>query len=470
MKKRLLTVTALLVGAAMAFTGCEKSAGGAAQSGGAQAKVPLSYLAWNLGTVEENNLERMRLAAFQEAHPEVQLSILEIPKNADGTSQSYQDYMASLAAQANLPDVYMQSSVPEQVGKGWAYNASSLTANDPDFQKVIPAFKEGARINGQVYGLPNQAHLFGMAINLSIFEELNAPPLPFEYTVGDLRQAIARVSTNKYKGIDNFGIEDWGAASIDPSLGFGTFNASGFHFTSPAYAEALGVIQDVVARGQSGSGSFLPAASWLPEGVTWPWGEGYIALQYEATWSLAGFVNGERPFKADLMPLPGGKVVLVPDFIFIGANTKNPELAYELAKWMGFGETGQKKMVELAKAGGKQMPGIPLAPGAYPEVDAFFLQNYRGLTNFMKLYQMITEKPESILIEGYKIVPGYDLARFNADTGILGTVNGAQKSLTMGELITSIIRGERQLADYAGEMERIANAEWQKALQAAAGK
>ncbi|MDR2536468.1 MAG: hypothetical protein LBD29_10615 [Treponema sp.] len=458
MKKIIAGLIAVMCTTAMGFGG-PKSEG---QSGGQ--KVQIRYLAWNLGTPEENNLERRMLAAFQEAHPEAQLTILEVPRNADGTNGSYDNYINALAAQSNLPDVFMWTSVPDTAGKGWAYNISEYAAKDPDYQKVISALRNSAQVNGHVYAIPNQAHLYGMAVNLSIFEELNVPPLPFTYTLEDLRARIAQTTTNKYKGIDNFAIEDWGPFTIDSKLGYATFDAKGYHFTSPAYAQAVSMYRDVVARGQTGNGNMIDPASWLPEGVGWAWGEGYIALQYEATWNLNGFVNGERPFKADLMPLPNEKVVLVPDFIYIGANTKQPGLAYELAKWMGFGGEGQKKRVEIAKSAGLNLNGIPLAPGAYPEVDAFFLQNYRSLRNFTQIYQMIQQKPQNVIVEGFKVVPGFNLSRFTADTGVLGRVGGTEKSLLMNELVVSIVRGERELADYAPEMERIANSEYQKAL------
>jgi multiple sugar transport system substrate-binding protein len=83
----------------------------------------------------------------------------------------------------------------------------------------------------------------------------------------------------------------------------------------------------------------------------------------------------------------------------------------------------------------------------------------------MRLYQMIQDKPQNIIVEGYKVVPGFARSRFEADTGVLGTVGGVEKSLTMNELVMSIVQGKRQLADYAAEMERIANSEYQKALE-----
>lgn len=461
MKKLLLALAVLVFPTTMAL------ASGSRQVG---QKVPLTYLAWNLGTKEEPSLDREMLLAFQEAHPDVALTILEVPTNADGTAGSYDNYLNSLAAQANLPDVFMWTSVPDTAARGWSLNVSDYALNDPDFQRVTAALRENSKVNGHVYAFPSSMYLYGMAVNQTIFEELNVPPLPFSYTIDDLRDRIARTTTDKYKGIDNFAIEDWGAFTLDSKLGFGTFDGERYNYTSDAYASVIGIYQDVASRRQTGNGNIVEPSSWLPEGAGWAWGEGYIALQYEATWSLDGFVNGDRPFKADILPLPGEKAVLVPDFIYVGANTKQTALAYELAKWMSFGADGQKKRVEIAKAAGKNLDRMPIAPGAYPEIDSYYLQNYRSLRNFIQLYEMIQQKPENVIVEGYKVVPGYERSRYTADTGVLGMVGGVQKSMTMNELVMSIVRGERQLADYAAEMERIANSEYQRAAAAVRDK
>ncbi|MCL2128518.1 MAG: hypothetical protein FWH38_09705, partial [Treponema sp.] len=227
-----------------------------------------------------------------------------------------------------------------------------------------------------------------------------------------------------------------------------------------AFASAIDMYRNIVTRGQTGNQGLVDPASWLPPGPHWAWGEGFIAFQYEASWAVQTFVSGERPYKADLLPLPGQKVVLVPDFIFIGAQTQSPDLAYELARWMTYGEAGQKKRVELARAGNFIWNGVPLSPGAIPEVDNFFLGGYKQLPSFTKIYQMLQQHPENAILEGFKVVPGFNRSRHDADTGVLGMAYGRRKSLTMGELINAIIRGDFQLADYASEMDRIANSEY----------
>lgn len=486
MKKFLSTLLAIMLIASLAFTGCskpkddqvttkndqpettesvteapdttetEETVTEAPEAGVFDEPVTLSYLAWNLGTAEEDNLERKMLAKFQEVYPNVTINVVEVPLNEDGTPGNYGDYLNTLASQKALPDVYMWTSVPDTASQGWVADVSEYALDDVEYQNVVSAVRDGGLVNGKVYGIPFQMHLFGIMQNYNIYEELNVDPLPYSYTLDDLLEKIAATTTDKYRGIDNFGIEDWGALVNSDTIGFGTFDGEKYNFSSPEYAKAIDVYKEVVEKGYTGNGNFT--GPWLPEGASWAWGEGYIANQYEASWAIAGFQNGERPFRSDLIPLPNEKVVLVPDFIFVAANTANAEAAYELAKWMSFGVDGMKARMAIKDENGiVGYSGLPLNAGYDTEIDEYFLKDYADFPMFLQVYASLKEKPENVYVEGFKVVPGYTKSRFEGDTGVVGTVNGEEKSLMMQELINAIIKGEKQLSDYAVEMDKVAN-------------
>ncbi len=481
MKKILSTLMAILLVAALVFSGCSKSddpksdtdqkdttedntddspdvtePAGEPEKGVFDEPVTLSYLAWNLGTAEEDNLERKMLAKFKEVYPNATINIVEVPLNEDGTAGNYGDYLNTLASQKALPDVYMWTSVPDTASAGWAADVSAYALEDTDYRNVVAAVRDGGLINEKVYGIPFAMHLFGIMQNYNIYDELNVDPLPYSYTLEELLGKIAATTSDKYRGIDNFAIEDWGALVNSDTIGFGTFDGEKYNFSSEEFAKAIDTYKEVVEKGYTGNGSFT--GPWLPEGAGWAWGEGYVANQYEASWAIAGFQNGERPFKSDLIPLPNEKVVLVPDFIFVAANTANAEAAYELAKWMSFGVDGMKaRMAIKDEFGIVGYSGLPLNAGYDAEIDEYFLKDYADFPMFLQVYASLKEKPENVYVEGFKVVPGYTKSRFDADTGVVGTVNGEEKSMTMSELMIAIIKGDKQLSDYAAEMDKVAN-------------
>lgn len=418
--------------------------------------VTLSYMAWNLGTAEENNVERQMLAKFHELHPQVTINIVEVPLKEDGTAGDYGAYLNTLASKKELPDVFMWTSVPDTAAAGWAASVTDYAANDVEYQNVVAAVRDGGKVNSNVYGIPFQMHLFGFIQNYNIFNELNVDPLPYTYTMDDLLAKIGAATSEKYRGTDNLAIEDWGALVLNDKIGFGTFDGEKYNFSSPEFAKAIDIYKEVVAKGYTGNGSFT--GPWLPEGKTWAWGDGFIALQYDATWSLAGMGKGERPFEGDMVPLPNEKVILVPDFIYIGANSQSKEAAYQLAKWMSFGVDGMKGRIAIKEEKGiTGYVGLPLNAGYDKEIDDYFLKEFSMFPSFLKIYASLKEKPQNVYVEGFKVVPGYTKSRFEGDTGVVGKVGDQEQSLQMQQLIISIIKGEKQLADYAAEMDKVAN-------------
>jgi len=429
--------------------------------------VTLRYMSWDLGTEEENNMRRQMLAAFEAKYENVTIEIVDVPLRADGTGGDYGEYLNTLASQQNLPDVFMWTSVPDTTASGWSRDVSEYAFADPDFQNVVQVMREGCQLDGKVYAFPYAMFLFGIAFNLDLLDELNVAAPAYNYSMQDLMDIIAATTTATTKGTDSFRVEDWGPI-VTSDLGFGTFDGEKFNFTDPAFAEAIGYYQEVVAKGQTAHGDFDKDPSWKPEGMGWAWGEGYIGTAFEASWSANSWASDDSTLRTDLWPLPNEKTVIIPDFIYVANNTENPEWAYKLASWMTYNKEGQLARIEITKAIGPDQTygSIPVMAGTIPEVDEFALQGLDKLPMFLKLYNSLSEKPENAVVEGYKIVPGYHEARFSADTGVMGTVNGEEKSLTMEQLINAIIRGEKNLADYAAEMERIANEVHQKAAEA----
>ncbi|MBL8133481.1 MAG: ABC transporter substrate-binding protein, partial [Anaerolineae bacterium] len=64
--------------------------------------VTLRYANWNLGTEEENNLQRQLVAAYVEMHPEVTIEFVDM--SGDGR---WDEKLTNLAARGELPDVFM---------------------------------------------------------------------------------------------------------------------------------------------------------------------------------------------------------------------------------------------------------------------------------------------------------------------------------------------------------------------------
>jgi len=440
------------------------------ESADVEGEIVLSILLPGWAGEEELEQRHRMLQGFMNRYPHIYIDILEVPLNPDGSGGDYGEFLNTLAARGELPDVFMYFNVPLMAARGWAYDARELTSTDPEFANVVPVLTEGGTIDGRVYGLPMQMFIRGMFINLDIFEELNVEPLGFSYTVQDLRAAIAATTTDTFRGIGELAIENWGPFVLG-DLGYFTFDGRNMNFTDPVFAEIVEIQQDIIARNQSGHTRFVSNDTWAPDGVGWPLAEGYIALASEFSWALSHWAaDSNNPMSnrnnIDLLPLPNETIIANPDFLFMASTTNHPQEAYELVRWMTFGIEGQLYRLDLiVNEGLHQWPGVPITPGHIPAIDEFFAQTAADFPNFARMYQSLFDHPENVFVEGGKVIPGFNMARSYADTGLIGTVNGEERSMTIGQLLTAIMLGERQLADYAAEIERIANVELQNARE-----
>lgn len=83
--------------------------------------VTLRYANWNLGTEEENNLQRQLVAAYVEAHPDVTIEFVDM--SGDGR---WDEKLTNLTARGELPDVWMADNAPYYVKSGWAADLTEL--------------------------------------------------------------------------------------------------------------------------------------------------------------------------------------------------------------------------------------------------------------------------------------------------------------------------------------------------------
>ena len=99
--------------------------------------VTLRYANWNLGTEEENNLQRQLVAAYMEANPDVTIEFVDM--SGDG---GWDEKLTNLAARGELPDVFMANNTPYYVQNGWAADLTAMVADDADWENVPQVLKD----------------------------------------------------------------------------------------------------------------------------------------------------------------------------------------------------------------------------------------------------------------------------------------------------------------------------------------
>lgn len=448
--------------------------------------IVITYAGWNLGTVEANNLERRLIEAFNEAHDGVRVEIIERPKIPSPTDpeveldMNWDEMLASMAATGDLPDVYMYATVPTAVINGWAEDMTSYMENDPELANVSEDIATAAVYGDKYFGIPQSSFYFGYFVNNSIIDDANALRPEFGIKFDDLLAIASDVATYPEDGTGIVGFEgvsnffEWLPAQYDGSLGWYTFNETGFNLNSQAFADAMAFQRSFYNESASATYPYVWEASrveqkvvWYSEGDGTQWSKGRHAIRWGGTYDLgwmlpelndetSGMYGNNVDFIGTPVIVDGvQRIPVVLDYLVVGQGTEQPELAYELAKWMGFGKEGYLKRLEIAE----QFPESGSVNFAPLQQDEALFEAYFDLlpSGMMSEYRKVLAH-DSFIIEGLKTVPGYVQARWN---GTYGTIDGT--SYTIATILDAIRDGDVLLADVAVQLNDRVNLLYQEA-------
>jgi ABC-type glycerol-3-phosphate transport system substrate-binding protein len=450
--------------------------------------IVITYAGWNLGDVEANSLERRLIKAFEEANPGVRVDIIERPKipNADNpedvVDMNWDEMLASLAATGKLPDVYMYATVPTAVLNGWAEDMTAFMKDDPELLNISQDIATAAVYGDKYFGIPQSNFYFGYFVNNTVFDNGNESRPTFGITFDNLLKLSKNVSTFNedgtsilgFQGVDRF--FEWLPSQYDASLGWYTFNGQSFNLNSNAFASAMEFQRQFYSESAATlypyvweSSKVSDKVAWYSEGTGTQWTKGRHAVRWGGTfdwgWMIPELNNEENGIFGHDIDFIGTPVIVdgvqripvVLDYLLVGQGTKQPQLAYELSKWMGFGKEGYLKRLEIAKAF-PESGSVNFAPLQQDDelYDAYFALFPEGsLTEFRKVLAH-----DSFIIEGLKTIPGYVQARW---TGTYGTIGGT--SYTISSLLDAIRDGSVLLNDVRVPLNDRVNLMYQQARQ-----
>ncbi|HLT00351.1 MAG TPA: hypothetical protein VK005_02565 [Acholeplasma sp.] len=443
----------------------------------------LTYAAWNLGTVEDNNIERRLIQAYQDAHPEIRIEIIARPTtvNEDGseTDVSWVEFFGARAAIGKLPDVFQVADVTNWIIQGWLEDVSDLAEEDPDLALVPDDIVNSARFGDYLFALPQAMFYYGFFIDRTVYQEINQyRDVTYGMTFTELMQAAQKnyrldleVGGTGIAGIDGVSaFIEWLPAQYDASLDWFTFNSeTGYHLNSTAFQNAVNEQKKYYTPDAATNYRYVLNA--LPDedrlvqyGTTDPWSQGKQSIKWAPSYNLRDWIgatnNPASPLyqhDIDFIGTPrvgdNHRIPVIMDYIAVGRGTQMREEAYDFARYMGYGVEGYKKRLEIAEEN-PSVGAINFAPIAQDQelIDAYFAL-YPNMTEYRK----IVEEHDSFISESlWKTTPGYWLSRAN---GAYDETQG------IGEVINKVIQGELQLADVVNGLQTAANNHWTTAKQ-----
>lgn len=407
--------------------------------------VTLRYANWNLGTEEENNVQRQMVAAYAAAHPEVTIEFVDMA--GDG---SWEEKLTNLAARGELPDVFMANNTPYYVQNGWIADLTALVQDDPDWQNVPQVLKDAVTYSGKVMGLPTAQFVMGYFVNQDLFEAANLDAPQYGVPVEDFLTAATSL-TNVQQGM--LGLDEmefilgWYPSTQDSNLKWFGFDGSHMNYNSDAFKAAVNKAIELRPHTWQGLTDDQKPA-FTSQG---PWElflNQELAARWDGGWSIPAYAQNAT-FNWDFIGVPGGNQAMVVDILVVSATAADPAVAYDFAKWMSFSTEGYTTEVELASAASVAPTRMPVS--VTPE----FIDLYMSAVGERPGLRQSLENLDNSLVELLaKIVPGYINARWEGKPGL---DIGENLDANLGLLFSNIGSGSFKYEDLSAQLEEFAN-------------
>lgn len=407
------------------------------------APITLRYANWNLGTEEENNMQRQMVQAYLDLHPNVTIEFVDM--SAEG---GWDAVLTGYATKGELPDVFMANNVPLYVANGWLADLTDLTAADADWTNVPQALKDGYTYNGQVLGLPAAQFVMGYFVNQDLFEaaNLDAPAYgvsPDEFFAAT--KALNNVSQGVL-GLDEMEpILGWFPSTVDSDLKYFSYDGAHMNYNSAAFKSAIAQQEELKSytwqglsdEQKTGFKSVGPWELFLNQEV---------GVRWDAAWALPDYIS-KATFNWDFVGIPGGNQALVADVIVVSKTAADTAAAYDFAKWMTFSSVAYAAEAGLATTLGTT-PKMPVS------VDQASIDLYKTFVDKPGILMALDNLNDSLVESLAKTVPGYINARWEGKPGI---DIGADLDVNMGYIFSNATAGTFKYQDYSAQLETFAN-------------
>jgi len=450
MRKYLLAAL-MLIAALAVLAACNRDNDGGAATG--DEIITLRYANWNLGTEEENNLERQMVQAFMDEHPNIRIELVSV----DGP---WMEGLATLASTGDLPDVFMVDDTGAKAAHGWLRDITDISNADAEFLNLPASIREASAIGGVVYTVPFAQFMMGYFVNRTLFEELNLNPPEFGISV-DAFLDLVRQTTDLNRPTIGLNYSNnfiyWLPAARNPNFGFFGYDGTAYVLNSPEMIEAVNLAAELSATGMTFIGLDYDQREVFP--MSWAGGNfnhGHVAFAYDGSWALGHLPRyaEEHGFELDFIGVPGGRSVIVLDIMGVAYTTQYPEEAYKFARWMGHGVDGYLRRMEIARENNITINSVPVS--THPRV----LEVFHEMVTLPGMHAALANMDDA-LIDGNKIIPGHRDGRFYASTGVY--IPDRYDNATVNQVIHFSIVGELNFADHADAV----NAASRAAMEAA---
>ncbi len=318
--------------------------------------ITLRLAFWGQDLKSEQEVTAALMKQFMEKYPNITLELVTIDQ------PQWAESLQNMAATGELPDVFGVFSVSQAAMNEWALPLDEFYAKDADTAEMFEAFAKNSVINGVRYSMPWVLYPHLVFLNKTLFEKYNEPLPSYDWTVDEFFDIATRLSHPEefYFGTSNPLYEDLFPGWFNGGQGKWGWDGTKYNFDQ-TWVNALDKRYELIDAQVVEWASAEDKEKFLGDAGAWPPGWGRSAMHLDWPWTIPLFedvVTKQSGCEFLYYPLPQGPTgeqLVIVDNAVIGASTKHPREAWELLKYMTWGEEAM-----LCRQAATRVAGVPI--------------------------------------------------------------------------------------------------------------
>ncbi|MBE6727335.1 MAG: extracellular solute-binding protein [Ruminococcaceae bacterium] len=322
--------------------------------------ITLYFAAWF-----NRDLQQHLADAFMETHSDVYVELVEIDQN------SWSSGLQNLASTGDLPDAFCTFDLATATANGWTADITEYYDADPTTAKISEGLKVAGVYNGKRYGLVTEQYPCLVLINKTLFDDNDIAMPGYDWTIDEmysLATKLTKPNEHQYGLGDNvlsYLRDVYNAAYTTDTWQYGYDPDKGVFDTkylAQGYSKGLELINNKIA----GVVSAEDMEAWYGDPDIWLPKTGKQAMQLDWYWTIQTvkakeYVDLGQEWVAYPFPVgTSGRVQTIVNVGCVSETSDHPELAYELLKFMTFGEDGWKSRYEWYKGNNELPASVPI--------------------------------------------------------------------------------------------------------------
>ena len=340
-------------------------------------EITLRYATWQHTSEDAITIDSLLVEAFMERYPNITVEMQIVGYDTEWFAR-----MSELIETNELPDVFLVNRLAEMLPLNMLGDITDYFDNDPDTQYIFESVRNLNIYNDVRYGVPTFIYPQLWIVNLDVLSRAGIPTPTYSWTLSQM-EAIAQATYNENTNVVGqygcqFYYREYPKALkmlANPTEGrrwYATsFDGTQFNYDDPVMLQAFNHVSDITtSHACTVEYSAEQLTEYYNDPAYDPRYNGKVAIWRQPSWEAKNYFN-DFTFNWDVFPAPaaqagetgvaGGNL----DIGSISSTTEHPEAAYQLLKWMSFGEEGLVKRYELFKEY-NEMGILTLSGNNYP--------------------------------------------------------------------------------------------------------